>query len=300
LRAFFYLVRLSFQRQARAHLMVWIALGLLGLLALIVWINTQRGRWSMSHWRFPPRSGLPYSTHLHHVELLGRLPLDAAGHAAHQMSWGSLHAVLYQGSGFFVFSNWIVFSIFTTFLLPLWTLSFATEGLGREREAGNLLWVLTRPLSRPSIFLAKYLALLPWCLLLSVGGFFLVSRLAGPPGILAFQVYWTAVFLGTLAFAALFHLLGACFRRAAMLALLYSFFLETIAGNLPGHLKRLSLSFYVRCYMFESAHSYGIQPERPHVYLPVSGATALAVLVGATVVFLTIGMFVFSRKEYVE
>ena len=50
----------------------------------------------------------------------------------------------------------------------------------------------------------------------------------------------------TLAFAALFHLMGACVRRAPVLAILYVFFFETIAGNLPGHLKRLSISFYTR------------------------------------------------------
>ena len=35
-RAWCYLVWLSFQRQARAHLMVWIALGLLGLTLLVI------------------------------------------------------------------------------------------------------------------------------------------------------------------------------------------------------------------------------------------------------------------------
>ena len=37
--------------------------------------------------------------------------------------------------------------------------------------------------------------------------------MAGPPGKLAWQLYWPALFWGTLAFAALFHALGAWFRR---------------------------------------------------------------------------------------
>jgi ABC-type transport system involved in multi-copper enzyme maturation permease subunit len=183
----------------------------------------------------------------------------------------SWHTVLYDASGFFVFSNGIVFTLFATFLLPLWSLSFATEGLGREREARNLLWVLTRPLSRPAIYLAKYLALLPWCLLLNIGGFAVLGLLAKAPGRAAFAVYWPALLLATLAFAALFHLMGACLRRAPVLAILYTFFFETIAGNLPGHLKRLSISFYARCLMFDRAHAFGLHPDRPNIYLPVSG-----------------------------
>ena len=158
-----------------------------------------------------------------------------------------------QASGFFVFSEYAVFMLFTTFLLPLWSVAFATEGLGREREANNLLWVLTRPISRPGIFLAKYLALLPWCLALNLGGFTLICLAGGHHGRLALQVYWPAVFWATLAFSALFHMLAAGWRRASVLALLYAFFIETIMGNMPGHFKRLSISFYTRCLMFDRA-----------------------------------------------
>ena len=87
---------------------------------------------------------------------------------------------------------------------------------------------------------------------------------AGKPGRLAFAVYWPGVLAATFAFAALFHLMGACLRRAPVLAILYAFFFETIAGNLPGHLKRLSLSFYARCLMFDRAHAFGLQPEPSH------------------------------------
>ena len=88
----------------------------------------------MGHWRSPPRSGPSYVDHLAPLKVVGWLPLDPASAAVQQAAWGSLESVVREGSGFFVFSNWVVFSIFTTFLLPLWSMSFATEGLGRERE----------------------------------------------------------------------------------------------------------------------------------------------------------------------
>ena len=73
-------------------------------------------------------------------------------------------------TAFWVFSNGVVFALFTGFLLPILSLSFATEALGGEREDNSLVWLLTRPLPRPAVYLAKFTALLPWSIGLNVGG----------------------------------------------------------------------------------------------------------------------------------
>jgi hypothetical protein len=52
--------------------------------------------------------------------------------------------------------------------------------------------------------------------------------------------------------------------------------------------------------MFHEAEGYGIEPEKPSIYLPVDGTTAVTVLVSVTVILLMIGMWVFSRNEYRE
>jgi ABC-type transport system involved in multi-copper enzyme maturation permease subunit len=201
-------------------------------------------------------------------------------------------------SGFFVFSNWMVFTIFVGFLLPIWSLSFATEALGGDREGRNLVWLLTRPMPRAAIYLAKFVAILPWSVALNVGGFGLLCLLAGAPGHLAFSRYWPAVLGATLAFSALFHMMSACFRRAAVVALVYSFFLETLLGSMPGYMKRVSIAFYTRCLMFDAAKEFGVEPEKPSIYLPVDGMTAWSVLASVTVALLLAGMVVFSRTEY--
>src|SRR5436305_2007943 len=140
----------------------------------------------------------------------------------------------------------------------------------RQARAPQRVWVLLRPMPRPAIYLAKYVALLPWCLLLNVGGFALICLAGGRTGRLALELYWPAVFCATFAFAALFHLLSAAFRNAAVLALLYSFFIEMVVGNLPRDLKRFSLSFYMRCMMYDEAGGFGIHPENPLIYQTVS------------------------------
>jgi len=158
--------------------------------------------------------------------------------------------------------------------------------------------LLHQPLPRPGIYLAKYIAVLFYSLAFNLGGFALICLVGGRAGRPAFSLYWPGVVCATLAFSALFHLMGACFRRAAVVALVYSFFLETVLANMPGYMKRVSIGFYTRCMMFDEAQKFGIQPEKPYIYLPVGSLTAEWVLIGITALSLGIGMMVFSRSEY--
>jgi ABC-2 type transport system permease protein len=300
IRAWCYLVWLSWQRQAQARQMVWIAVGLLVISVILVGINTAAGRWSMRHWRFPFRYGPTAMQWADEVQVTTSvLDRSASGQGVQAALAAAVRGIIDQ-SGFMVFSRTAVFLIFLSFLLPLWSLSFATEALGGERENNSLVWLLSRPLPRPAIYLAKFVALLPWSLGLNIGGFGLMCAAAGAPGVTAFRLFWPAVLWATLAFSALFYLMGAFFRRPAVVAIVYAFFLEVIFGNMPGYLKRISIGFYTRCMMYEAAQDYGVQPERPDIFLPVSGPTALAVLIGLTIVLLGIGMVVFSRSQYQE
>ena len=328
LRAWFALLAHCVARQARARQMVFIALALLALTATLIGIFSATSSWSMKGWLywvrigeetrgpvnvavFPPPSPRVRVTYDQAVTALEMVPTlmgaatplslamtpDPAALASITAAAGSTRAVL-DRTGFFVFSTSIVFLIFTGFLLPIWSLSFATEALSGEREGRTLVWLFSRPLPRWSIYLAKFLALLPWSLGLNLGGFALLCYLAGDPGRLAFRLYWPAIFGATLAYSALYHFMGAAFRRAAVVALVYSFFLETILGSMPGYLKRISISFYTRCLMFDLAEGYDVYTEKPSIYLPVDGATAWWVLGTITACLLALGMWIFSRTEY--
>jgi ABC-2 type transport system permease protein len=301
LRAWLYLVWLSIQRQARARQMVLIALALLIFSATLVALNTAGGRWTMHRWRVA--KGAP---NFQQAVDQAQVASIVVGTAA-PMGAGITEAVLLGAqrtmdeSAFAVFSNWVVYSIFVGFLLPIWSLSFATEALGGERESRSLVWLLSRPMPRPAIYAAKFVALLPWVLGFNLGGFGVVCLAAGEPGRQAFALFWPAVVGATLAFSALFHLMSAIFRRPAVIAIVYSFFLETVLGAMPGYMKRISIGFYTRCLMFDAAQDQGLPPpERASIYLPVEPLTAWAVLLGVTAVLLMVGMMVFARSEYCE
>ena len=84
--------------------------------------------------------------------------------------------------------------------------------------------------------------------------------------------------LATISFSALFHLIGAIFRRPVVVGLVYVFFFEALVGSLPGSLKLLSLTFYARCLMYNAAETAGYPVEMLEVSQTVTSPTAWAVL----------------------
>src|SRR5579859_1432880 len=171
LRAWWALVALSIRRQARMRQMVAVALALMALTVLFVGLVTAtRG------WRYTDQSGINRMIVVQslHARIMPANSIELA-------VVGSAGAAM-DHSAFLVFSRWVVFAIFESFLLPLWTLSFATDAIGNERESRTLIWLFTRPMPKPAVYLAKYIAALPWCLGLNLLGFAGICLAAGEPG----------------------------------------------------------------------------------------------------------------------
>jgi hypothetical protein len=149
------------------------------------------------------------------------------------------------------------------------------------------------------VYLAKFLGVLPWCLLASVGGFAVLCLAGGDLGLRALQAYWPAAVGGTVGFAALFHLVGAVFRRPAVVGLVYAFFFETLVANLPGSLKELSLNFYTRSLLYNSATAEvtTVTPGSLDVYAPADPVTAWTTLLLATAGLTLLGMYFAGRQE---
>lgn len=331
LTAWFVLVAQSFGRHWRVRQMGWVAGGLLAICVAAVAVITARpGGWGLPErtrfrgvtyrqyaeqllptyryfgpWndREPnaatgnrPPTRTPSSSELPH-------PLEPTRDALQSLILSIPHAVMRSEKfladwAFMNFSRWVPLGVYLGFVMPLFTLSYATGAFGAEREGRTLVWLMTRPIPRSAVYLAKFVGTLPWCLLFSVGGFAALCLAGGPQGRLALQLYWPAAVAGTVAFAALFHLVGAVFRRPVILGLVYAFFFEALVANLPGSLKLLSLTFYARCLMYNGATAAGYPADMLDVPSAVSETTAWAVLGSATVGLTVLGMWVFARSEY--
>lgn len=286
-RAWLYLVAFTFRRQWRVKQLVGIAVGLLLVCLALVSTFTASTGWDRYQWRVD-------RTRPHQVSVLA----GGAAHAAVDQS-EYMDRVRRETKPLAVFSRWVVFLLFLGFLMPLFALGFGTAALGQDRESRSLVWTMTRPLPRSSIYLAKLVGAMPWSVALTVGGFGVLCLAGGAPGGEAFVLYGPGVFAGTLAFTALFHLFGAMFQRPAVLSLLYAFFFETLLSELPipGTLKRLSINYYTRCLLYDAGNTRDVPSESESLFVPVTTNTAWAVLLGATVAITLLGMWLFSRSE---
>ncbi len=288
IRAWLYLVGFSFRRQARVRQMVGIGIGLLVICLLLTGAFTATSGWDRYDWRVERVK--PYNA---------EIVAGGMAHAAIDQS-EYMGRIRQETRPLAVYSRWVVFLLFLGFLLPLFSLSFASGALGYEREGRSLVWLMTRPLPRSGVYLAKFLGVLPWCLAMTVGGFGVICLAGGEVGRQAFTLYAPGIFAGTVTFAAVFHLFGALFPRPAIIGLLYAFFFETMLSELPipGTLKRLSVNYYTRCLLYHAGETYDVPTESASLFVPVQPLTAWLVLIGATVAITGIGMWLFGRNEY--
>lgn len=195
----------------------------------------------------------------------------------------------------------IFLAVYVSFLLPIFCLSYGTAGIASDREEQTLVYLLVSPLPRPLIFLAKCSASILLALAWTIGGMSVVCWFAGQSGREAWQVLLPGILWSTVAYVAMFLLFSVMFRRATTIALTYALFIETLVGNMPGIAKRLAVSFYTRCLIFEAGSVFGVSPSGPgnsDLFVGIPGSTAQMILNLLGGGMLLAGLLIFSLREY--
>ena len=363
-RAFFALVWFSVRRQWKVRQVGWVAFALLGVTALVVGLVSRGDVWRMEAGPRSPRPVLQIKTPLPESQqagaqaLLGTpavaarekgleyqrltlqeyverpamyelLPGSPDDFARKMFTFAAFRAVVTDEQvradfAFTNFSRWVVFTLYVAFLLPLFTLAYAAGAIGTEREGRTLLWLITRPLPRWAVYLAKLLGMLPWCVGASVFAFAALGLVGGEQGLKAVAVFWPLAVAGGVAFGCVFHMVGALFRRPTIVALVYVFFFETLLANLPGGLKQFSLNYYLKSLFYHWLKAAATHPPPEGVttfqthtgeLVPLQGVgptvipsafetyeaaepgTAWLVLVLVSVAVTALGAWLFGRQE---
>jgi ABC-2 type transport system permease protein len=226
------------------------------------------------------------------------LAFPLLGIAALMGWWGVRMRTQEFEASFLVFSQFFVNGIFTLVFLPVIALAYATSSIGGDREDKTLLFLLIRPVPRWMILLAKMTATLPIVLGIVTGCFFLYCYLTGPVGQEALRLYFPAVLAMAVAYVCLYHLFAVCFKHSTTIALIYSLFMESLLGNMPGITKRVAVNFFGRSVMFDAAEPWGFTA--PQAFEAVSPTTAYAVLACIAIGSTLLAMFIFQRREYAE
>jgi ABC-type transport system involved in multi-copper enzyme maturation permease subunit len=188
-------------------------------------------------------------------------------------------------------------------VLPLAALFYATALIADEVEGRTLTYLITRPLTRASIFAGKFAAYLATTLSLALPAgvvtFFLLlsargwSNVAPAVGDLFRDLGVMALTL--VVYGALFALLGVLLKRPVIPGLMFLYGWELLA-NLPGYLPRLTLTAWLRSLVHHRPAEEGLAGLFQQV-LPAG--EGLAVLVVLTAVFLAGASWIFSSREYV-
>ncbi len=188
-------------------------------------------------------------------------------------------------------------------VLPLAALFFATALVADEVEGRTLTYLITRPLTRPSVFVGKFAAYLATTLCFALPAcvvtFFLLlsSRGFSAVGVAAPDLFRdvAVVTLTLTVYGAVFAFLGVLLKRPVIPGLLFLYGWELLA-HLPGYLPRLTITAWLRSLVTHRPAQEGLLGLFEQV-LPAG--EAVAVLVLATAVFLFLATRVFAIREYV-
>jgi ABC-type transport system involved in multi-copper enzyme maturation permease subunit len=188
-------------------------------------------------------------------------------------------------------------------VLPLAALFYATSLIADEVEGRTLTYLLTRPLTRASIFAGKFAAYVATTFTLALPAavvtFFVLMTAPGAPGPGAAAADLLrdlgVMLLALVAYGALFALAGVLLRRPVIPGLLFLYGWELLA-NLPGYLPRLTLTAWLRSLIHHRPAEEGLSGLFQQV-LPAD--QALAVLLAVSLVLLAAAAWIFSEREYV-
>ncbi len=199
--------------------------------------------------------------------------------------------------------------LFQTLMVPLFlqivlifvTLVDATALIREEIEDNTLPFLLTRPVSKPTVAVSKYVGYVVAALVLllppvvasyAVTEAYAGSGLGTDADVLAGFLAATA--LAAIAYGALFFFLSVAFRKPLTIGLLIGFVWESIVGSLPGSVPKLSLIYYLRSVL---KGTIGVGPLSGFA-TDVSAPVAAGILLAFSLAMLVLATFLFQSMEF--
>jgi hypothetical protein len=204
------------------------------------------------------------------------------------------------------------------FVAPLVALLLVSQAYAREVQDRTLVYHLVRPVSRTTVYFARFLAGL---VAAGVAAVLLVGTLLATSGVSLPVETWlltlAATLVGVVAVGAVYYALAAVFRHGILIGLVYTFVVETMFAGARGSMQRLAVMFHVRSlhhrWTDDAFAALAKHPERirglpetqrgfvlptaPRIAWDEPGSAALVLLVVA-VVALVVGAVVVARRDY--
>ena len=192
-------------------------------------------------------------------------------------------------------SSFLVFG----YILVILSVVFSTGIIIQELEQKTIPYLLTRPMPRWRILLAKYLgAIVATTVTVWLADFAVALALFGPAKLGASHLWKDMLILplGALAYSGLFMLLATLVPRALLIGLAYAF-VEPLLSLLPGDWKKISLLSYLHA-LAPHLDAGDTTVSSQVVAADISTWIAWTVVIGVIVVTILASLFIFSVREY--
>ncbi|MEU9701325.1 ABC transporter permease subunit [Streptomyces sp. NPDC047981] len=126
-------------------------------------------------------------------------------------------------------------------MVPLIGVIAGTGAIGPEIDDGSIVYLLSKPVKRPSIIFTKLIVAIAVTMAFSAVPTFIAGMILNGNGQQVAVAYTVAALVASIAYSALFLLLGTVSRHAVVIGLVYALVWESLFGSLIDGAKTLSV-----------------------------------------------------------
>ncbi|AYN34168.1 ABC transporter permease [Streptomyces albus] len=164
-------------------------------------------------------------------------------------------------------------------MVPLIGVFAGTGAIGPEIDDGSVVYLLAKPVKRPTIIFTKLIVAIAVTMVFSAVPTLLAGLILNGNGQQVAVAYTVAALVASIAYAAIFLLLGTVTRHAVVFGLVYALVWEAVFGSLVWGARTLSVQQWALAVGGRTAEGDLVTSE---VGLPLATVLLLAVTVLAT------------------
>ncbi|MFF9198893.1 ABC transporter permease [Streptomyces sp. NPDC014779] len=164
-------------------------------------------------------------------------------------------------------------------MVPLIGVIAGTGAIGPEIDDGSIVYLLAKPVKRPTIIFTKLIVAVAVTMVFSAVPTLIAGFVLNGNGQQVAVAYTVAALVASIAYSALFLLLGTVSRHAVVIGLVYALVWEALFGSLIEGARTLSVQQWALALAEKVTGDSLISSE---VSLPTAIALLVAVTIGAT------------------
>jgi len=183
---------------------------------------------------------------------------------------------------------------FFSFFIQVLSLFAGTSIINDEVNNKTLIYLTTKPISKSSILIGKFMANFLISILIMSIGLFLAYTTALKNHNFALMELFSIIgvsIISILSYSALFLFFGTILKRPVIIGLIFCFGWEPVTKLIGGNLTKFSFSFYINKLLPRNILEYSS--------FPSSINSSLTSLLMFSLIFILLSTFVFTKKEYI-